>query len=221
MLRIVFHFSKTFGALTDKLCKLIVPKKPMRDSGCDLQDVVTESSVLMVFRRSRLARGRRSLPGRFVEQKPLVLSTHSITTATSSCRVFRLRFRAMWQHCRNPRVKGCCQAPTDVSQQPPDRQCGVSRSKVCSTIAPTASRKELLSVTDDTPRSVGVLGESMSRPKPARLFGSLAAFLEIGIQNPAQNTNHLEQLRQSIMGYGRMLYDLYAYQPVRTALIAH
>jgi hypothetical protein len=98
---------------------------------------------------------RFAAPESFVEQKPLVLSTHSITTATRSCRVFRLRFRAMWQHCRNPRVKGGCQAPTDVSQQPPDRQCGVSRSRVCSTIAPTASRKELLSVTDDTPRERG------------------------------------------------------------------
>jgi hypothetical protein len=76
-------------------------------------------------------RGHRfAAPESFVERKPLVLSTLSITTDTKLCRVFRLRFRAMWQHLRNPRVKGSCQAPTDVSRHPPDRQRGVIHSKV-------------------------------------------------------------------------------------------
>jgi hypothetical protein len=55
----------------------------------------------------------------------------------------------------------------------------------------------------------------MFLPKPAHLLGSLSALLETGTQNPVRSTSDVDQLRQSIIDYGRMIYDLYSYQPVR------
>ena len=58
------------------------------------------------------------------------------------------------------------------------------------------------------------LAVSMFLSKPAHLLSNLANLLEIGTQHP-ENATDLEQLGQSIMEHGRMIYDLYSRDPVR------
>jgi hypothetical protein len=56
---------------------------------------------------------------------------------------------------------------------------------------------------------------SMPLLKPEHLLSSLAALLQVGTQYFARDTTGLNQLRQSIMRYDQMVYDLYSYEPVR------
>jgi hypothetical protein len=56
---------------------------------------------------------------------------------------------------------------------------------------------------------------SMRLLTPEHLLSSLAALLQVGTQYRAQDTTGLNQLRQSIMRYGQMAYDLHSCEPVR------
>jgi len=58
----------------------------------------------------------------------------------------------------------------------------------------------------------------MFLPKLVPLTSTLSALLKDGMRTASQDTPQLKQLREVIMEHGRMLYNLYSYQPVRVEI---
>lgn len=58
----------------------------------------------------------------------------------------------------------------------------------------------------------------MFLPKLVPLVSTLSALLKDEMRTASQDTHQLKQLREVIMEHGRMLYNLYSYQPVRVEI---